>query len=521
MAITVPTLAELNQTVLAFYRARFPARDLGTESFLGKKAAAEAMMLYGFYKAAADADADALPSSLTSASRLDEFASTFGLSNGAGGFGRKGASGATGGAGTVTYAGSGPFPYTLADGTALTASDGTTQVELDGALVFASAGSMTGAFAATTTGIVGNLAVGQQLTFNSTISGLTPTVTLSTALSNGTDRETDADLLARLIDRLQNPPAGATAAQYRIWCNAQTNVHQTYVYPLRSGTGTVDMVIVGAGHGGGGSRPTGHGDGRSDVHRRRSAGSGGGVGGAAALHAGAGHSIKAEVVATAGNESDVLAGGRGLTVSAYSAIEDADSLGRLARARYSRSTPTGSSRGSRWRPPPRPATSSLAPLPEPTAMVTEQIKVTAYNPSTHVCTLAAPFTVAPTVGDSVYSGGNVVETISGNLSRHVDALGPSTAGGERIIIDGDGDPHTLPGFAYLQPPWNDTLVIDRIGAICLDATDANGATLCANIVRTAFVPQVFVDGASDNIRAGDDGTNAPEMLHLKSINVIQ
>jgi hypothetical protein len=354
------------------------------------------------------------------------------------------------------------------------------------------------------------------LRFSNVISGLSPTVTLSTALSGGAAAETNTALLERILDRLQNPPAGATAAQYRIWCDGQTGVDRTYVYPLRQGTGTVDMVIAALGRGKG-RQPSDDTvavvqafiDGVRPVAAEA-------VNVYKAYMPGNGHTIKARVVPTAGNEFDLT--DAALTVSAYSgtsltlsgawsSLDTAvNTHGQQPRIQIATTTTGG----------------NLVPTTaDPTAMVTEQIKVTAYNPSTHVCTLAAPFTVAPTVGDSVYSGGNVVETISGNLSRHVDALGPSTAGGERIIIDGDGDPHTLPGFAYLQPPWNDTLVIDRIGAICLDATDANGATLCANIVRTAFVPQVFVDGASDNIRAGDDGTNPPELLFLKSINVIQ
>jgi uncharacterized phage protein gp47/JayE len=501
MAITVPTLAELNQTVLAFYRARFPARDLGTESFLGKKAAAEAMMLYGFYKAAADADADALPSSLTSASRLDEFASTFGLSNGAGGFGRKGASGATGGAGTVTYAGSGPFPYTLADGTALTASDGTTQVELDGALVFASAGSMTGAFAATTTGIVGNLAVGQQLTFNSTISGLTPTVTLSTALSNGTDRETDADLLARLIDRLQNPPAGATAAQYRIWCNAQTNVHQTYVYPLRSGTGTVDMVIVGVGHGKDQRQPT---TGTATLVQafidgvRPVAAEGSEV--LRPYMPGAGHSIIAEVVATAGNESYV-AGGSGLTVASHSGatitlsgawaeLNTAVNINGIHPHIQIFTTTTGGNL----------VANSAGQY------VTEQRRVTGFNNSTHIATLQTAFTVAPTERRYRLLGGPVVETVSAAISAYVDALGPSQAS----------------GFAYQPATWSDTISIDRlVRSVCTPLDTVDGNRLCSNTVHVAGVPQVFIDGASSNVTAADSSPNAPELLWLKSVCVVQ
>jgi hypothetical protein len=158
MPIAVPSLFTLGQTVLGYYRSRFPNRDLGAESFLGKKAGAEAMALYGLFKVVADADADAMPSEMTSTARLDEYAVLYGLSNGKGGFGRKGATAAASGAGNVTYAGA--YAYTFVDGTQLTAPDGSTVIQIAADLTFNSAGTLSASLSAVTPGTAGNLAMG-------------------------------------------------------------------------------------------------------------------------------------------------------------------------------------------------------------------------------------------------------------------------------------------------------------------------------------------------------------------------
>lgn len=64
-------------------------------------------------------------------------------------------------------------------------------------------------------------------------------------LVGGTDAESDASLLAVLLDYMRTPPAGGTAADYRRWALSVPGVAEARVYPLRQGAGTVDVVIVG------------------------------------------------------------------------------------------------------------------------------------------------------------------------------------------------------------------------------------------------------------------------------------
>jgi uncharacterized phage protein gp47/JayE len=56
--------------------------------------------------------------------------------------------------------------------------------------------------------------------------------------------ETDADLLARLLDYIRRPPAGGNKYDYVKWALAVTGVKAAYCIPEGQGPGSVDVVIV-------------------------------------------------------------------------------------------------------------------------------------------------------------------------------------------------------------------------------------------------------------------------------------
>jgi len=56
--------------------------------------------------------------------------------------------------------------------------------------------------------------------------------------------ETDADLLARLLEYIRRPPAGGNKHDYVKWALEVTNVKAAYCIPLGQGLGSVDVVIV-------------------------------------------------------------------------------------------------------------------------------------------------------------------------------------------------------------------------------------------------------------------------------------
>lgn len=95
-------------------------------------------------------------------------------------------------------------------------------------------------------GAAGNVAAATALTLTSPPAGVASAATV-VSMTGGVDTETDASLLARLLDILRNPPAGGNAYDYRRWALEVAGVESAYVYPLRRGIGTVDVVVVAAG----------------------------------------------------------------------------------------------------------------------------------------------------------------------------------------------------------------------------------------------------------------------------------
>lgn len=63
-------------------------------------------------------------------------------------------------------------------------------------------------------------------------------------VTGGTDVESDNSLLTRLLDLLRRPPAGGNQYDYKAWALSVDGVTSAYVYPLRRGLGTVDVVIT-------------------------------------------------------------------------------------------------------------------------------------------------------------------------------------------------------------------------------------------------------------------------------------
>jgi len=59
--------------------------------------------------------------------------------------------------------------------------------------------------------------------------------------------ETDADLLARLLEYIRRPPAGGNKYDYVKWALEVNGVGAAYCIPLAQGLGTVDVIILASG----------------------------------------------------------------------------------------------------------------------------------------------------------------------------------------------------------------------------------------------------------------------------------
>lgn len=80
------------------------------------------------------------------------------------------------------------------------------------------------------------------------LSGLL-SVTNDELATGGTDQESDAALVQRLYDFLQNPATSGNVAHYRQWALEVDGVGAAKVFPLWNGPGTVKVLIVGNDHG--------------------------------------------------------------------------------------------------------------------------------------------------------------------------------------------------------------------------------------------------------------------------------
>lgn len=106
------------------------------------------------------------------------------------------------------------------------------------------------------TGTAANRNTGETLTFDSPPAGITATADVIADIDGAIDAETDAQLLARILDLYANPPGGGRFSDYRQWANAVDGVSSAYAYGPHSsdtdgrrGLGYVDVAIVGHGTG--------------------------------------------------------------------------------------------------------------------------------------------------------------------------------------------------------------------------------------------------------------------------------
>jgi uncharacterized phage protein gp47/JayE len=91
-------------------------------------------------------------------------------------------------------------------------------------------------------GSFGNLPDGSGLTINPPIPGVSSTAT-AYSLTGGTDDETDAQLRARILQRIQNPPMGGSQADYVAWALAVPGVTRAWAAP-EQGTGTITVRFL-------------------------------------------------------------------------------------------------------------------------------------------------------------------------------------------------------------------------------------------------------------------------------------
>lgn len=128
---------------------------------------------------------------------------------------------------------------------------GTTLIRADGleyatdADITISAGQAIADVTALTTGQTGNAVAGTTLSLASPIAGINSAATVHTdGITGGSDQEETADLSARVVKRIKNPPHGGAKHDYELWALEVPGVTRAWVYPGEMGGGTVTVRFV-------------------------------------------------------------------------------------------------------------------------------------------------------------------------------------------------------------------------------------------------------------------------------------
>lgn len=107
------------------------------------------------------------------------------------------------------------------------------------------AGVATVAVTAEEGGAAGDTAASSTLTLVSPVSGIDSAATVAAGgLTGGVDIESDDDLRARLLLRLQQPPQGGAEQDYIAWALEVAGVSRVWVYPEELGPGTVTVRFM-------------------------------------------------------------------------------------------------------------------------------------------------------------------------------------------------------------------------------------------------------------------------------------
>lgn len=227
MSFTVPTFEQIRNQYLQAVVNQNASAAIGPDSDHFVRASAIAAVLEGLYSHQAWGFRQAFPD-LADADYMEKMANQRGVT-------RKAAAAATG---TVRFVGTAGInvPSGQQVATAQGISFATTLAAAIGV-----GGTVDIAAAAMVSGAAGNQTASTPATVSSPPAGVTSAATILT-MTAGADVESDADLLARLLLELSELAQGGNKVDYQRWALSVPGVDRVYVFPVRRGVGTVDVV---------------------------------------------------------------------------------------------------------------------------------------------------------------------------------------------------------------------------------------------------------------------------------------
>lgn len=232
MSLTRPSLASLQARTSADVSTRItgsaPSLRRGILAGISNALTGGLHALYGFLQARS---LQAVPYTATETD-LERFAGLWGVP-------RKQAS-ASNGALLLTGAPTSP----IAADTRLQSASGI-EFAVDADAVIAGDGTAAVSVTALTAGAAGNQVAGAVLTFISPLAGVNATATAGAdGLGGGADVEDDDSLRARMLDAIQSPAHGGSAADYVRWARSISSITRAWCFPIYRGPGSVRVYII-------------------------------------------------------------------------------------------------------------------------------------------------------------------------------------------------------------------------------------------------------------------------------------
>lgn len=229
MSFTTLTQPEIEQNILRDILNILPDAYVGIDSDYAVRAAAMASGIEGLYQYQAWIVRQIFPDT-ADAEIMEAHANLHGIKRKTGNLA----------SGNITF--NGVSGSVVPIGTQLKNTDGlifvTTQTGTIGL-----AGTALIAAQAAAIGVAYNMAVGTQLLLLSAPTGISSDAVVSSMLA-GTDIETNVSLLSRLLSVLRDPPASGNDADYKRWALEVEGCDGAYVYQMRRGIGTTDVIVT-------------------------------------------------------------------------------------------------------------------------------------------------------------------------------------------------------------------------------------------------------------------------------------
>lgn len=229
MPFTRPTLPQLRDRVESDFADKFSLPQVLRRSFLGVSAKAIAGLAHTLFGYLDFISRQVFPDQAEQ-EFLERWATIWGISRTAATFAEF----------TITHTGTngGVIPI----GTIIQRSDGVQYTATTSGII--TAGEAVVTYRANVAGSDANPQVADILSLSSPITDVDSNGEVTAIVTEGDDQETDDTLRTRLLNRIQQPPAGGTAQDYINEALSVAGVTRAWVFPLNRGAGTVDVSFV-------------------------------------------------------------------------------------------------------------------------------------------------------------------------------------------------------------------------------------------------------------------------------------